>query len=495
MPKDESRLILPNRLESLHCVQGFAREKAAELGFSKDGIKKVELILEEAICNVLDHAYQPEEETTYEVIFRREPGKLVIGVEDHGLPFDLESAREGALAGVGLRLAGAFADELHFVNLGRRGKRVEIVKNLPAKDVSGYLSEEERAGTQTDQALAVAEVQIRPAGHEDAVGVSRCVYRTYGYSDPREFIYYPERFREMLASGLVESRVAVTQDGEVAGAWFINRTRQGSPVGETGRGIVDPRFRGRHLFEAIVREVLDGVRAAGMYGLVTRPVTNHPYSQKALIPFGAAATAVLLAYVPESVVFRAMTQERLTHRQTVLVEYLKLADGPKREVHAPQHHAAMIRRIFGGAGLSREFHAGPGPRNRADLPERTRLNIHAMPDLGQAHVAVAEYGRDFEAQVRLALEKILSGGYPVTYLDLPLENPWTATMVAPVEALGLSFAGVVPELSGGDVLTFQHVTDRRLDRSRIEVASDFGKELFEYVWKRWQEAAPKELVE
>ena len=494
MSKDESRLILPNRPESLRSLLGFAREKAAELGFGTDSVRAVELILEEAVRNVLEHAYQPGEEATYDVTFAREPGKLVIGVEDHGLPFDLESAQGGRLAGAGLRLAGAFADEIHFVNLGRKGKRVEIVKKLPAKDVSGYLSEEERAGTQTERAPE-AEVQIRPAGPKDAVGVSRCLYRTYGYSDPRDFIYYPERFREMLASGLVESRVAVTPDGEVAGAWFINRTHEDSPVGETGRGIVDPRFRGRHIFESIVRELLDGVRAAGMVGLVTRPVTNHPYSQKALIPFGAAATAILLAYVPESVVFKAMAQEHLTHRQTVLVEYLKLAEGPKRAVHAPPHHAAMIGRIFGGAGLSREFHAGPGPRDRAELPERTRLSIHAMPDLGQAHVAVAEYGRDFEEHVRLVLERILSEGYPVAYLDLPLENPWTATMAAPVEALGLSFAGVVPELSGGDVLTLQHVGDRELDRLRIEIASDFGKELFEYVWKCWQEAAPKELEE
>ena len=480
----ESRLVLVNRLESLSPLLAFARERAAQLGFSKERSQAIELILEEAVTNVIKHAFKPGEEATFDVTFSRSPGKLVIGVEDRGLPFDLESAEGGRLAGIGLRLTGAFADELHFTNLGKHGKRVEIVQNLPAGDVRDHLTEKDSAEAAEKEPPSQAEVTIRPAGPEDAVGVSRCMYRTYGYTDPRDFIYYPERFRETLATGLVESRLAVTADGEVAGAWFITRSEPGSGVGETARGIVDPRFRGRHLFENIVKTLLDHVRGQGMYGLITHPVTNHPFSQKALMPFGASPTAIYLGYGPDTMSFREMAQGPLTQRLSVLVEYLKLADGPRRTVYAPPHHAGMIRRIFEEARVERDFADPQDVCVSASPDERTRLDIHMLSEIGQAHITVAECGKDCLDKVRFARERILSSGIPAVYIDLPLGAPWTASLAAPVEALGFYFAGVVPDLHGGDMLTLQHLGGPALDRSKIVIASDFGKEILDYVWSQ-----------
>ena len=33
---------------------------------------------------------------------------------------------------------------------------------------------------------------------DDAIGVARCTYAVYGYSVPDEYLYFPDRMREML---------------------------------------------------------------------------------------------------------------------------------------------------------------------------------------------------------------------------------------------------------------------------------------------------------
>jgi hypothetical protein len=49
-----------------------------------------------------------------------------------------------------------------------------------------------------------------------------------------------------------------------------------------------------------------------------------------------------------------------------------------------------------------------------------------------------------------------------------------------LEALGFFFAGIIPELAGGDVLRLQYLNDVDPDLEP-QIASDFGRELFHYV--------------
>ena len=66
-------------------------------------------------------------------------------------------------------------------------------------------------------------------------------------------------------------------------------------------------------------------------------------------------------------------------------------------------------------------------------------------------------------------------------LDLPLGNPGGQEFCAALEALGFSFAGVVPELADGDVLRLQYLNNIDADLESAQIASEFGRELFGYV--------------
>ncbi len=61
-------LTLPNDLTYLQMAIGFVQQYAIQIGFEEGEIKKIELGVEEAISNVIIHAFQPEEDTEFRII-------------------------------------------------------------------------------------------------------------------------------------------------------------------------------------------------------------------------------------------------------------------------------------------------------------------------------------------------------------------------------------------------------------------------------------------
>jgi len=74
-----STLIVPNDISYLPAIQAYAREIAENIGFQKMDVQMMLLALEEAIVNVVKHAFEPSEKATYQIIF--EP--VSSGTQDH----------------------------------------------------------------------------------------------------------------------------------------------------------------------------------------------------------------------------------------------------------------------------------------------------------------------------------------------------------------------------------------------------------------------------
>ena len=55
-----------------------------------------------------------------------------------------------------------------------------------------------------------------------------------------------------------------------------------------------------------------------------------------------------------------------------------------------------------------------------------------------------------------------------------------------LEDLGFFFSGVIPEMKRGDVLRMQYLNNVDFDENEIVTASDFGKELADYVVKEYR---------
>ena len=236
--------------ELLPAVVNFVRRAAHQVGLSDKTSEHLDRAVRTVCRNVIDHAFEPDEEGQYDVSVLRRPGQVVIAVEDQGLPFDYAPLQEGSDTALPEMLHWSFADEVRFVNLGRSGNRVELVKHLSHTDVRDYLSEEEHH--QTVRAPAAPEdapLEVRMMRAEESFELSRCVYRSYGYSYDWDDIYRPDRIRELQESGLMRSAVAVTPKGEFVGHLALTLEHPDARVAEAGQAVVDPRFRGHRLFE------------------------------------------------------------------------------------------------------------------------------------------------------------------------------------------------------------------------------------------------------
>ncbi|CAN5859238.1 hypothetical protein BH18ACT11_BH18ACT11_09730 [soil metagenome] len=436
----------------------------------------------ELVCmNVIEHAFAPEEDGSFDVHVLREPGRVVLAVEDRGLPFDYSRLQAGEDGTVLETLHRAF-DEVRFVNLGRRGNRVELLKHLPHADVRENLPEEEHR--KTLEAAAVAEdvpLEIRMMLPEESFELSRCVYRSYGYSYDWDYIYYPDRIRELQEKGLMRSCVAVTPEGEFVGHLAVTVEHPDSPVGEAGQAVVDPRFRGHHLFPKMKTFMAERSGDLGMYGLYSEATAVHPYSQKGNLQLGARETGFLLGYIPASVSYKQIGAEREGRRGSVALFYMRVTGEPEREIFPPLPYLTEVRLVVEHNGLRRVIGEAPEPTLRP-----SRMSVEVRQDHNLAFIRVEKPGADLTELVHRHLRDLSLHRVDCVYVDLPLSDPATPGAAAGLENLGVFFGGLIPEAhaGGGDVLRLQFLNNVEVQPGDVSTASDFGEELLGLIFQQ-----------
>jgi GNAT superfamily N-acetyltransferase len=379
----------------------------------------------------------------------------------------------------------SFADEIRFVNLGRRGNRVELVKRLPHADAREHLSENEHH--RTARAPAAPEdtpLDIRMMRPEESFELSRCVYRSYGYSYDWNDIYYPDRIRELQESGLMHSCVAVTPEGEFVGHLALTLEGPNSPVAEAGQAVVDPRFRGHQLFERMKTFLSERAKEWGMYGLYSEATAVHPYSQKGNLHLGAKETGYLLGYIPASVSYKEIGEDRDGRRGSVALFYMRVNAEPEREIYPPVAYQETARHVIEHHGLRRTIQNV----SEAEVPTSSRVSVNVRRDHNLAFLKVEEPGADLGELVRLRLRELCLHRVDCIYLDLPLSHPATAQAGAGLRDLGYFFGGIIPEAhsgaAGGDVLRLQYLNNIEINPNEVHTASDFGRELLDLILRQ-----------
>jgi len=486
MPEEQqvARVTLAAKVEFLPAVASFVREISSKQGLTGNDIEQLELVTEEACMNVIEHAFDPGEQGYFDVVILRRPGQIVVAVEDQGLPFDFRKFEAEKESGLGIILMKAFADEIHFLNLGRRGKRVELIKNLPYKDVEAYISEEEK-----DRSLSLPPIPkdiaiaIRLMKPDDSVDLARCVYRCYGYTYANGDVYFPDRIREFLESGLMISHVALTPDGGIIGHIAIRKESPDARIGERGQAVVDPRYRGHGLLNKLISSSVENAKCMGMYGTYSEAVTVHTYSQKAAFSMGARETGILLGFTPATMLFKKIQEGDRQQRQAAVLLYTMVNDEPRREVYPPFHHQAIIRRIYERNNFKRNIINARDVGKSADVPPSSQVDISVQAEASRAFMRITQYGADLEELVRFRLRELCLRRIDCIYIDLPLSHPATPKFCASMEMLGFFFAGIIPEMFDGDILRLQYLNNVEVNLENVQIAFDFGKELLDYVAK------------
>ncbi len=441
----------------------YVGECALALGLSPSAREKLVEALKICCGNVIRHAYEPGEPVQYQVEIGQENGTLVVSVVDQGLPFDASQLHSH------LR---ELVDEVRLVRLGRQGKRLELRFALQAS-VGGQPQQGEQVS-----AMPVADepITLRLAVDEDAIPIARCVYRCYGRSYGSEYLYQPQKLLSLWHAGLVTSVVAVNSSQEVIGHLCYWLDAAEDAVGESTDAVVDPRYRGRHLFDRLRAFLIEQIRAQGRLGMVSEAVAVHPYSQKAVIASGAIETGLMLGDLPSNLKFKGI-EDTLPARQSCMLCYLRLNPEPKRQVFLPPGHEIMLRKIYARVGLDREFVVLP---ETLALESEGQLEVHLDQAWGEAALRVVRFGHGLETHFHSQLRRLLANGIPYIYAELPLGEPAVAACVKFLEGMGFSFAGSVPELAKGDILRLHYLTNVELDL-KIVAVTDWGGEIRDYV--------------
>jgi len=328
-----------------------------------------------------------------------------------------------------------------------------------------------------DDDLSEPGIEVRALDPEGAAGLTRLVRRCYGDSYDAAWVYDPDEIAARLRRGVLRSTVAVAGSGEVVAHLGLTRPQPDDDVVESGQAVVDPGFRGRHLFTMLKRHAAAAAARDGLFGLFSEATAAHPYSQRANVALGAVETGVLLGYIPASVEYTAI--DVADHRQSVVLYYLKTNDGHARPVYAPTRDRAMVKRIMTRAGLRGTVVDAPA---EPASPARSDLHVDDRSDHNDRIVTVRTVGRDLLVAVERARDEALANGADCVYVDLPLADPGTQHRGDGVHELGFGFGGVFPNrLHDCDVLRYQYLQRVTLDVRDLSLASDHGRELLAYV--------------
>jgi hypothetical protein len=318
-----------------------------------------------------------------------------------------------------------------------------------------------------------SEYEIRRLTPEDAAAIPELTTRVNGPDYIHPEVYHPERLLSMNQSGELLSVVAVHAGTDVVGHAALERPNQ-EPYAESGEAMVLVEHRHHHLLDRM-KEMLDAQgREIGLTGIFGNAVTHHVFSQLTEERAKAQPTAILLGSSPA-----AAHQLKDFPQRVTLITYFKYTSVPgPAKLHLPPRHHALADRIFRGTGRQVEF---SNSQSAAVSTNGSRIDSSYDARLQQGNISVLATGHDADLRISDAEHTFRAQGAEVVFAELPLQEPATSALCEAMERRGYFFCGFAPR----DPLTKDRLLLQKLmvplDVARVQLASEFARELLAYI--------------
>jgi len=490
---ENPRLILPANTSYLSATQCFIGELAKTTGLSSHDVDFLLLAIEEAIINVIKHAFVPDEGGTLEIICEHTPLEFTVKIRDKGFPFDpslvqkqeaIQNMEHIGRPGIGFRLMKGGVDKLTFHNLGYEGKEIVLTKFLHQKHVEDYFSPTHLEGFEDitlpkEEPLEEVPYQVQFLKREQAIEVAQCAYRTYGYTYVLENVYYPERLTQMVQSGDIVSAVAVSDlSGEVMAHCALEFHGRKHGIPEIAMAFTKPKYRGMGCLNSLNDFILDYARETGLNGMYAKAVTAHTYSQKALDTFGFRPCGLLVGHSPRKEFARM--DKGLTQRETLVLYHRKISEAKPMRIHLPRSHHKIIEEMFRQTGVAIE----PDPEEADEITDFSDDNSHLECSISNhlhlADIYINRCGKDLEWIMHHQLKELCRKKIEIISIYLDLTDPGIDKVVDILEKQNCFFAGVFPA-HPRPFLVLQYLNNVYIDYDQISIRDDFARELLEYV--------------
>jgi len=141
--KSDYQLKIPSQTDNLELIRNFVTGIARKVGFDDEEVSKIELAVDEACTNVIEHAYQNDKNQDIDVAVKLDYQKFTIVITDRGRSFDINDVElpdmnsylaELRVGGLGIYLMKTLMDEVDYVVRPDGKNEVTMVKYFLKKN-------------------------------------------------------------------------------------------------------------------------------------------------------------------------------------------------------------------------------------------------------------------------------------------------------------------------------------------------------------------------
>jgi anti-sigma regulatory factor (Ser/Thr protein kinase) len=124
--EETKRFVVRNRMEELPLLAEKVEALAAHWKFAGPMVMNLNLVLEEALSNIIFYAFRDQEVHKIRISITREGDRLTIRIRDDGVPFDPTAAPapdtslpagERPIGGLGILLISKLMDNVHYARI------------------------------------------------------------------------------------------------------------------------------------------------------------------------------------------------------------------------------------------------------------------------------------------------------------------------------------------------------------------------------------------
>ncbi len=472
----EANLKLKSKVELIEPVVDFCYKWALNSDLSQKEASEFALAFNELITDIVLFAY-PEEEGEFNVEFLNFRTHLKIIVSELGEPFDPNKhtydikkvLKEDNFEGAGFKLIQNLVDDFIFLNKGKNGKEYRIIKNIKHRHITEIFKEEEIK--KEEEITEATTYCLSVVSEDDAEDISKLIYRVYGYTYPKEEMYFPDKVKLALRQGKKFGVIVRTNTGEAVGYFAVIMSTD-SKIGEVGEAVVSPKHRGKGLMKSMLNALINLSKSKGLLGLFGEAVTVHTISQKVNAKFGFKSTALLVGMFPSEIKYKNLA-ENYPQRISVVIDFLPFYKEEEKKVYLPKEYSKILKEIYENLG----FKVVNLKSKKSDLKGISKIDTNISYKFGNAVLIVRNYGKDFETQLEHRIDDLKQKGIKAIFIDLPLDNPITKNIVPTLKKYGFIFAGLMPLFhKEKDYLRMQIILTK-INPKLIYVYSDIAKKI------------------
>ena len=470
----DAHIRLKSRLNVVGSVSDFAYKWSMNAGLWPEDAARFSLALDELVTDVVLFSFR-QSEGEFEITFRRDMSKVEAVIRDYGEPFDFEKytydpekvLKEGNFQGAGLELIKHLADDFIFLNRGRDGKEFRIVKDIVSEHIADIIPEEEIKIEEPPSDVDYRIMDITPDHAED---ISKLIYRNYGHTYVKEEMYFPKKIALALERRDKFGVVVYSNDDEIAGNFAVLKTTD-SRIGEIGEAVVAVSHRKRGLMTWMLEELIKKSSDRGILAIFGEAVTVHDISQRVNLKFDMQSTALLLATFPAAKYMGII--EDYPQSISICIDFLMLNSEKEVDVYLPPEYADILKEIYGLLGIKPNNLRKTKTENRA----YTDYYIHIDYDYRNGLMVIRKYGDDFRKVVMETVKILKAKKLGSIYLDLPLHEPETKSIIPELKKMGFLFAGLMPLFHKEKDYLRMQIPFVPIDLKHIVVFSDMSKKI------------------